>query len=851
MNSRRIIGVVALIIGLGLCGKGLMLLLAQTYYEAVVKVETQPDLGNEVSIMSSSGNLMPFEPYFMETELKAIQSEAVLSNVVQALNLDVEWGKRYGNGTSLETGEAIKLVRRQMALSADGKTHNIEIHIIDKDPDMSARIANAIADAYKQYRIEQYKERMNKGIEKLEEDYRTEETNIWTMQSNVLQLHKELNINDTNDTDPAIILGLQARRHYSELLIEGQESYAKLASQLADLQAIQATNPIMLREVLPTIINDSELSDLLTRLRENQQKLAAETNFSAMSNSDETNAKALVDELNKQIDTRIDGIMIGLKSNVNSQKAALDALSNQVADAETQESIAAAKEGPSWQARKQLEEPYWRAKRELGEKMNLHEMLGAKIEYDKGEAMVPRSDLVAIINPAVTPQAPAGPNRLEGAGLLIGGLGMSFFGMGLIRRGGRISGQPVKFLILIIPLLSGGGLVVYLLGCLAPRPGAPSSQARNLVKENTAFAIDLYDRLRTNDGNLFFSPYSISAALAMTYGGAQGNTAKQMAHVLHFDLPDDKLHPAFGELATNFDRIQKEGRVQISIANALWTQSGFTLRPDYVDLCQKYYGASIRPVDFGQPEIACKEINEWVAEKTNGKILDLMGPGAIDNYTRMVLVDAIYFKGNWVRKFDKRNTYDQKFSLVQGGVTVPFMSGTENFGYAKLPDLQVLEMPYSGEEFSMVMLLPNEMNGLARLEEQLTTGNLDLWTRKLKTQKVTVFMPKFKMTLEFQLAKTLAAMGMMDAFDAGKADFSAMDGITNLYISDVVHKAFVEVNEEGTEAAAATGVEVSTYGISDKPPVPCFVADHPFLFLIRDNWTGSILFLGRVMDPSK
>ena len=243
MNSRRIIGILVLIIGFGLCGKGLMLLLAQTYYEAVVKVETQPDLGNEVSIMSSSGNLMPFEPYFMETELKAIQSEAVLSNVVQALHLDVEWGKRYGNGTSLETGEAIKLVRRQMALSADGKTHNIEIHIIDKDPDMSARIANAIADAYKQYRIEQYKERMNKGIEKLEEDYRTEETNIWML-----------------------------LLHYPELLDEMQTNYLELKNQLAELQSLQVTNPMMLREVLPTIQTDDQLSDLLAKLHENEQK---------------------------------------------------------------------------------------------------------------------------------------------------------------------------------------------------------------------------------------------------------------------------------------------------------------------------------------------------------------------------------------------------------------------------------------------------------------------------------------------------------------------------------------------------------------------------------------------------
>jgi serpin B len=381
-----------------------------------------------------------------------------------------------------------------------------------------------------------------------------------------------------------------------------------------------------------------------------------------------------------------------------------------------------------------------------------------------------------------------------------------------------------------------------------------------VVGGNTEFAMDLYARLRSAPGNVFFSPYSISTALAMTYAGANGETANQMTHTLHLDLPPDKLHPAFAELETDLNAIQEKQQVQLAAANSLWPQIGFDFRPDYLALCKQYYGAAIFPVDFvQQTEAARTKINDWVSVRTNRKIPELIKPGILNASDRLVLVDAIYFKGNWQSKFDAAQTEDQPFHISSKiSVTAPLMQQTSQFGYVEFPGLQVLEMPYTGGDISMIVLLPQNVDGLDDLEKRLTTKNLERWTQLpqlfrpgLPHRTVHVFFPKFLVRSQFSLADTLSAMGMPDAFDSLKADFSGMDGRRDLYISRVIHEAYANVDEKGTEAAAATAV-TATYGAAPEnpPPIPVFRADHPFLFLIRDNVTGSILFLGRVMNPN-
>ena len=408
-----------------------------------------------------------------------------------------------------------------------------------------------------------------------------------------------------------------------------------------------------------------------------------------------------------------------------------------------------------------------------------------------------------------------------------------------------------KFLLCIALVLSG-----VLLGCssIAHAGGASSTDTRKVVAGNTEFAVDLYGKLRTGEGNVFFSPYSISTALAMTCGGARGETENQMAQTLRFNLPPDKLHPAFAALESNLNAVQQKGQIKLAVANSLWPQAGYEFLPDYLALCQKYYDTSITPVDYkGHTEAARKTINNWVEARTNRKIVELLKPGVLDSSTRLVLVNAIYFKGKWVSQFETNRTENQPFHISSDKtIDAPLMRQTHDFHYAEFPGLQVLELPYVGDDLSMIVLLPREVDGLGNLEAELTAENLTAWTANLESQEVQVFLPKFKSISEFSLSGTLATLGMTDAFIYGQADFSGMNGRKDLFIGDVIHKAFVEVNEEGTEAAAATAVVMMAGSMapSNLPPIPVFRADHPFLFLIRDNHNGSILFLGRVTDPT-
>ena len=379
--------------------------------------------------------------------------------------------------------------------------------------------------------------------------------------------------------------------------------------------------------------------------------------------------------------------------------------------------------------------------------------------------------------------------------------------------------------------------------------GSATADREMVVQGNNAFALDLYAELKNRDGNLFFSPHSISTALAMTYAGARGSTEKQMAEVLHFDLEQKRLHLAFRELLDELEMGEGERGYQLSVANALWGQKGYEFLEKFLNLTKENYGAGLSELDFiGATETARQTINSWVEKETEDKIKELIKPGVLDRLTRLVLTNAIYFKGFWESQFEEEMTQPAPFTLMSGEkVQVPTMHRTADFKYAEAEDFQALELPYKSGDLSMTIFLPKETGGLAALEQSLTAEKLATWLSSLGEQEVIVALPKFKMTSEFSLAEVLKSMGMTDAFDEDKADFSGMSGKNDLFITAVLHKAFVEVNEEGTEAAAATGVVV---GLTAAPPrQPVFRADHPFLFLIRDLRSNSILFLGRVMDP--
>jgi serine protease inhibitor len=377
-----------------------------------------------------------------------------------------------------------------------------------------------------------------------------------------------------------------------------------------------------------------------------------------------------------------------------------------------------------------------------------------------------------------------------------------------------------------------------------------SSDLATIVEGNTEFCLDLYRQLSTSEGNLFFSPYSISNALAMTYAGARGQTAAEIAQVFHFQLEPNRLHPAFAELIAALEP-ESASTYELAIANRLWGQKNYGFLPEFLNLTERYYSAPLQEVDFiNATENARLTINAWVEQQTQNKIQDLLSQGILNPSTRLVLTNAIYFKGNWLVPFDASKTQNQPFYLSSGEtIDVPMMHQMEYWNYAHLDGLQVLELPYEGETLSMVILLPEQIDGLVQLEQQLTPDHLQEWLSSAQEfpmtmdgAPVSVWLPKFKLTSTFELKDILSAMGMPQAFT--NADFSGMNGQRDLVISKVIHKAFVDVNEQGTEAAAATAVLMATRGGNQT-----FRIDRPFIFLIRDRNSGSILFLGRVVNP--
>jgi serpin B len=369
-----------------------------------------------------------------------------------------------------------------------------------------------------------------------------------------------------------------------------------------------------------------------------------------------------------------------------------------------------------------------------------------------------------------------------------------------------------------------------------------------VVQGNSAFALALYQKLRVSDGNLFYSPFSISTALAMTYAGARTDTQTQMANAMHFSANQDQLHSAFALLRQKLEASVAGGQIQLNVANSLWPGKGYRLLKAFLSLAQKSYEVKITPVDFNEEEAARNTINDWVEERTQHRIKDLIAPDVLDAATRLVLVNAIYFKGDWAFPFDGSLTTQAPFFLADPGGTVqmPMMRRMHSFRYAEDEGLQMLELPYAGQELSMLVLLPREIKGLTGLEGSLDNENLAKWIGSLAATEVEVSLPRFELAFPFRLDEALKSMGMKDAFSS-QADFSGMDGSRELYLGAVLHKAFVAVNEQGTEAAAATAAIMTQKAVSISANI--FRADHPFIFLIREKLTGSILFIGRVANP--
>jgi serpin B len=386
-----------------------------------------------------------------------------------------------------------------------------------------------------------------------------------------------------------------------------------------------------------------------------------------------------------------------------------------------------------------------------------------------------------------------------------------------------------------------------------PSPATTQTEVNELVSGNTRFAFDLYRHLITPGENIFFSPYSISLALAMTYAGASGNTEAQMAETLHFSLTQESLHPAFNALDQKLrqqqDKSQDEPEYTLNIVNSLWGQDSYPFLADYLDLLAYHYGAGLRLLDFiRDPEGSRLIINEWVSDETEQRIEDLIPPNVIDPDTRLVLVNAIYFNAAWLHQFEPGLTIDGPFYVLDGSeVSVPLMRQTEEFPYQRGNGYQVLELPYKGHQLSMLILVPDQ-GQFDEIESRLDASFIEAASQGMRRTNMALSFPKYTFESSFALSDALKELGMPEVFIPYQADFSGIDGTRDLFIQEVVHKSFVDVDERGTEAAAATGVVV---GLESLPADPIDVTiDRPFIFAIRDTSTGSILFLGRVLNPA-
>ena len=387
-------------------------------------------------------------------------------------------------------------------------------------------------------------------------------------------------------------------------------------------------------------------------------------------------------------------------------------------------------------------------------------------------------------------------------------------------------------------------------------PQVPAADSTTLASDNAAFAFDAYKQLIATNTNLVFSPASISIALAMTYAGAAGTTASEMAKALHFSLPPAQLHPAFNALdQTLVSRGQGKlgadgGPMRLHIVNAIWAEQTYTFKLAFLDTLAANYGAGMNLLDFiNAPDPSRLTINAWVAEQTENKIQDLLPAGSIDSSTRLVLTNAVYFNAAWNVPFDPNDTQNGSFTLLDNSsATVQFMNATlPSMPATQGTNFVAASLPYADNNLSLLMVLP-DAGKFSQVESSLDASTLATLAAGLTSQKVRLALPRFKLNTGTSMGKLLQTLGMTSAFSPGAADFSGMDGTRSLYISEVIHKAFIDVAEKGTEAAAATGVVMSG---SAAPSGLLVNANRPFLYFLRDQPTGAILFMGRVLDPSK
>jgi len=382
--------------------------------------------------------------------------------------------------------------------------------------------------------------------------------------------------------------------------------------------------------------------------------------------------------------------------------------------------------------------------------------------------------------------------------------------------------------------------------------GDAPTNALVAVKANTAFAVDLYGKLKSQPGNIFFSPYSISTALEAVYEGARGNTKNQMSRVLHVGYEPKEFQTSLGDLQRWFAGIGQQGNVKLEIANSLWIQTNMPIFRPFLQTAKTEYQADIYPIDFRKnPAAAAELINQWVSQKTAGKIQNIVPSEGVSKDTGLVVANAVYFKGVWESPFKKKETSFQPFYLsTSNQLSVSLMHEFENVKYIGNNEIQAIELPYKGDDLSMLIILPRQVDGCSQLENKLSPMSIASTVNWMKSKRVDIFLPGFHLESSFDLKDSLSELGMVEAFSR-QADFSGIDGTKLLYISDIFHKTWVDVNEEGTEAAAATGIFALRQSADiDDESTPVFRADHPFIFLIRDTQTGAILFMGRLANPS-
>ena len=402
--------------------------------------------------------------------------------------------------------------------------------------------------------------------------------------------------------------------------------------------------------------------------------------------------------------------------------------------------------------------------------------------------------------------------------------------------------------------------------------GATIQGVNEVVKANNQFAINLYSQInKESNKNIFFSPWSISVAVAMTYEGARGETANEIQNVFHFPVDENSRRSSYAKVLNTLNKAS--GKYKLSTANAIWLQKDYPFLKDYKDTISRYYLGEVKNLDFvNNPSGASSDINSWVSKNTNNKIKDIVSPDMFDDLTRAVLTNAIYFKGKWVHQFDRDDTKPEDFTLESGAkIKVPMMRLTDenlDFDYAESDGVQILEMPYQGDKISMLVLLPRtditdpmlqrrfererikpQTSDIARLESILTEEKLQEWRNKLKPETVYIYMPKYTLETSYSLSDYLKNMGMNLPFTWPGADFSGIDGTDMLYIDKVLHKAYIDVYEKGTEATAATAISMGLGAAI--PRYVVFRADHPFIFLIQEKETGNILFMGKVIDPTQ